>query len=93
VSRTGFTLIESIVVLVVLSVVLSTVALGFPSTDRDAPAGSRVEVLHRARVRALISGRPVTAGGPVRPVLFLPDGRAIGLGVDPLTGTPDDSAH
>lgn len=81
----GFTLIEMLVALTILSIVLGTSALasrGAPSAGRD----SRTESLRQARTRAIESGRAVTAGGASRPVLFLPDGRAIGAGVDPLTG-------
>jgi len=38
----------------------------------------------RARVRAITSGTPDSTGG----VTYLPDGQAIGPGVDPLTGAP-----
>jgi prepilin-type N-terminal cleavage/methylation domain-containing protein len=93
VRRRGLTLIESLVVLAVLSIVLGTAALGFPGMRREAAADSWTQALRRAQVRALESGRAVNAGDPSRPVLFLPDGRGIGAGVDPLTGVTSDAAR
>jgi len=58
-----------------------------------------VIALRRARAAAIQNGRPVGAilptdsgrnPSPLRAPLFLPDGRAIGLGADPLTGAPID---
>jgi hypothetical protein len=54
--------------------------------------------LWRARAQAIRTSRPVRAsmstesgsdGVPLVAPLFLPDGRAIGPGADPLTGVPD----
>jgi hypothetical protein len=50
--------------------------------------------LDRARAAAIRSGMAVTVsdddGSAVR---FLPDGRALGAGVDPFTGEVLDAAH
>ena len=89
----GFTLVEVIVVLTVLSIALSTAALSFPAAGRGTAADSAAAVLEAARVRALHSGQAVKAGNATDPVLFLPDGRAIGAGFDPLSGAPVDSAR
>lgn len=79
----GVTLLEMLVVLALLGILfgVSTVALSAlkPPSKSDA-----VLALEHARVQAIHSGTPRTAIG----VLFLPDGRAIGPGVDPLTGAP-----
>ncbi len=75
----GFTLMEMLVVLALLGIMVgvSTLALA----RRPAPTRALMEV-QEARIEAIKSGEPRTAHG----VLFLPDGRAIGPGVDPLTG-------
>lgn len=86
--RAGFTLVESLIVVAVLSIVLGTVALSLPARSDAAASAARRELV-RARAQALRSGQPVVAGDPARPALFLPDGRALGHRVDPLTG----SAH
>ncbi len=89
----GFTLVEVIVVLTVLSIALSTAALSFPAARSGTAADSGAAVLEAARVRALQSGQAVQAGSATDPVLFLPDGRVIGPGFDPLSGAPADSAR
>lgn len=77
----GVTLLELLVVLALFGILfgVSAVALSAlkPPSKSDA-----VRALERARMEAIQSGTPRTAHG----VLFLPDGRAIGPGVDPLTG-------
>ncbi len=74
----GFTLVEMLVVLALLGVFVSvsTVSLMTVNTKRQATE------LEQARIEAIRSGTPRTSQG----VLFLPDGRAIGPGFDPLTG-------
>jgi prepilin-type N-terminal cleavage/methylation domain-containing protein len=80
----GVTLLELLVVLTVLGVVLGVTGLAIGSLQ--APRESdEVRALKRTRAEAIHSGAPRTADG----VLFLPDGRAIGPKVDPLTGSPD----
>jgi prepilin-type N-terminal cleavage/methylation domain-containing protein len=82
----GTTLVELMVVLLVLGVMAGVSA--FAVAGRRPPAEELPgRVLERARAAAIHSGRatsaPAAGGGVVR---FLPDGRAIGLGVDPFTG-------
>lgn len=82
-TRHGVTLIELLVVLVLLGLIFTVSGLALASLG--APRESaRVRELAAARAQAIRSGRPVLAA----PVLFLPDGRALGPGVDPLTGAP-----
>ncbi|TMD02345.1 MAG: type II secretion system protein [Chloroflexi bacterium] len=78
--RSGFTLLEMIVVLALFGLVLSLSALAITSLAPD-----KDEQRHSARVAradAIRFGSPRVADS----VLFLPDGRAVGAGVDPLTG-------
>ena len=92
--RSGVTLIELLVVVAIIGVV-------FGITGLRAPRDSEwVRELRRAREEAIRTGEPVRAhalGPPssalarLRPPLFLPDGRALGPGVDPLTGAPLDA--
>ena len=93
-SRRGTTLLELLVVLLLMGVVASMSAFGLGAAF-DAPADPRASLLTHARDSALRTGIPVSiaadsAGGVV---LFLPDGRAIGASVDPLTGAPIDAAR
>ncbi len=80
----GVTLLELLVVLTILGVVLGVtgLAIGSLQTPRESV---EIRALKRARAEAIHSGAPRTARG----VRFLPDGRAIGSNVDPLTGIPD----
>jgi len=93
---TGVTLIELVVALALLGLILgiSGLALASLQSPRDS---ERVRELSRARAEAIRTARPVRAAFPTDTVrnrsplpspLFLPDGRAIGPGVDPLTGAP-----
>ncbi len=94
----GTTLIELVVALAVLGLILGISGLALASLQ--APRESeRVRELARARAEAIRSGQPVRAAlstdtvtnhapRTTHSVLFLPDGRAIGPGVDPLTGAP-----
>jgi prepilin-type N-terminal cleavage/methylation domain-containing protein len=79
----GVTLVELLVVLTVLAVILGVtgVALGSLQTPRESELAID---LRKARTGAIQSGAPRTAHG----IRFLPDGRAIGPGFDPLTGLP-----
>lgn len=76
----GVTLVELVVVLAIVGVILgvSGLALGSLKVPRES---EEVIALRRARADAIHSGARRTAHG----ALFLPDGRAIGSGVDPLT--------
>lgn len=84
----GVTLVEMLVVLLLLGIVtgISAVALGHL---RVPDQGKRARLLEQGRTRAIHSGQAVmimTDSGEV--VRFLPDGRAIGAGMDGLTGSP-----
>jgi prepilin-type N-terminal cleavage/methylation domain-containing protein len=99
VGRAGVTLVELLIVIVILGLLFGVSVLAFVSArgERRSPWAL---ALWQARAAAIRTGRPVRvnprppaignpASGP--PVLFLPDGRAIGLGADPLTGAPLDA--
>lgn len=77
----GMTLVELIVVLAVLGLILGMSGLALSSLKLPRESEEAI-VLRRARADAIHSGARRTAHG----ALFLPDGRAVGLGVDPLTG-------
>jgi prepilin-type N-terminal cleavage/methylation domain-containing protein len=77
----GVTLVELIVTLALLGVILGLSGVAIASLRPSPQARPRVE-LERARMEAIRTGRAVRADS----ALFLPDGRAIGAGVDPLTG-------
>jgi prepilin-type N-terminal cleavage/methylation domain-containing protein len=79
----GVTLLELLVVLTVLGLVLGVTGLAVESL-RTPRESKQVVDLKRARAEAVHSGAPRTAHG----VLFLPDGRAIGPGMNALTGEP-----
>lgn len=79
----GVTLIELIVVLAILGVILgvSGLALGTLKAPRESELAL---ALRSARTQAIRTGIPRTT----HHARFLADGRAIGPGVDPLTGAP-----
>ncbi len=82
----GATLVELTVTLLVLGLLsgLGAVAVGTLRRDRADPWH---EAVSRARAAAVHTGRPVAVTGDSgRRALLLPDGRAIGPGLDPLTG-------
>ena|SRR5436309_1208561 len=97
--RTGVTLVEMLVVLTIIGLMFVVSGLAF--TSLRAPRESEwVRELRRARQEAIRTGKPVratellppsTAHHRLLPPLFLPDGRAIGPGVDPLTGAHLDA--
>src|SRR5437016_5133626 len=99
--NTGATLVELIVVVAIIGLVFGVSGLALSSL-RAPRESAWVRELHRAREEAIRTGRqvrakqplpPSTALGRPRPPLFLPDGRALGPGVDPLTGAPLDASH
>ena len=79
----GVTLLELLVVLTVLGVILGVTGLAIASLQTPRESEEILD-LKRARVEAIHSGAPRT----MYRVRFLPDGRAIGPGVHPLTGEP-----
>jgi prepilin-type N-terminal cleavage/methylation domain-containing protein len=90
VGATGFTLVELVVVLAILGLVLMVSGVALTSV-RPTPATDSSRALARARAEAIRAGRPVvvTHHAPrTTHIVFLPDGRAYGPGVDPLTGLP-----
>jgi prepilin-type N-terminal cleavage/methylation domain-containing protein len=84
----GSTLIELVVVLAILGLLLGVSALGLWSL-RHTPEDERLARIASARREALQRGSVVTIGADDsgRVLRFLPDGRAIGNEVDPLTGS------
>lgn len=80
----GFTLVELLVVLAILGVIAGVTGLTLSSLERPRESELTID-LKRARADAIRSGAARTAHG----VRFLPDGRAIGPHVDPLSGEPD----
>ena len=92
----GFSLLEVMVVIAMLGLTTGLSTLAF--TMLKGPAqGEQIRTLQRGRSEAIESGRPVLVESKrdlrTVHVLFLPDGRALGAGVDPLTGVPRDSAQ
>lgn len=81
--RDAFTLVEVVVALAILGLVLGIATLAVGSLKMPSGSG-QVAKLMEARAQAIRSGDPMEIEG----VLFLPDGRAIGEGMDPLTGAP-----
>ena len=80
----GVTLVELLVVLTILGLMLGVCGLAFASLR--APGESQgLSEFRRAHVEAIQYGTPRTT----HHVRFLPDGRAIGEKVDPLTGIAD----
>ncbi len=77
----GVTLVELLVVLALLGLVLGVSGLALASLQEPG-VSDELRELRRARAAAIDSGTARAAHG----VLFLPDGRAIGPNVDPLTG-------
>ena len=93
--RTGVTLLELMVVLVLLSVLASVVVLAIRSTPRSRPLDLANRQLLAARDSALRFGHPVTVNvevaGSQRVATALPDGRVIAdtaLHFDELSGVP-----
>ncbi|MGH7123557.1 MAG: prepilin-type N-terminal cleavage/methylation domain-containing protein [Stellaceae bacterium] len=94
----GVTLIELLVVLVLLGLIFSVSGVALASLSSPSQS-ARIRILTAARAQAIRSGVPVVVAGDTSahganhsqlptPVLFLPDGRALGAGVDPFTGAP-----
>jgi prepilin-type N-terminal cleavage/methylation domain-containing protein len=79
----GVTLLELLIVLTILSVVLGVTGLAIGSLQPPRES-ELLNDLKRARAEAIRTGAPRTT----HYVRFLPDGRAIGPGVNALTGEP-----
>ena len=78
----GVTLIELIVALALVGLILGVSGLSLASLQPEQRSLA-IRAMERARSQAIRTGSPVR----VDSVLFLPDGRAIGAGVGPLTGS------
>jgi len=98
-SRRGFTLIEVVVALALLGLFFGMSGLALASL-RVPSSAANTRKLSDARAQAIRIGRPVLVavthpddGENHAPrsthLLFLPDGRAVGEGVDALTGAPN----
>ncbi|HEX2210518.1 MAG TPA: prepilin-type N-terminal cleavage/methylation domain-containing protein [Longimicrobium sp.] len=93
--RTGFTLVEMMVVLAILGVMAGVAGLAARSLERTDAASERAAAIAGARRTALQTRRPVTLavqtdGGPARFIAY-PDGSVRAdstLGLDVLTGRP-----
>jgi len=85
----GVTLVELLVVIVILGLVTGVSGLAF-GTLRLPRESTLVLAARVARAEAIRTGRPVLLRLDSLhrhpSVLFLPDGRAVGRGADPLTG-------
>jgi prepilin-type N-terminal cleavage/methylation domain-containing protein len=81
------TLIELLVVLVLLGLIFTISGLGLASLSPSRESVG-IRALEAARAQAIRAGVPVGVGGDSAAVLFLPDGRALGPGIDHLTGNP-----
>lgn len=79
----GVTLVELLVVLAVLGAILSVTGLAVGSL-RMPRESEFISELRKARADAIRTGVPRT----MEHARFLPDGRVIGPGLDPLTGEP-----
>jgi prepilin-type N-terminal cleavage/methylation domain-containing protein len=83
----GVTLIELLVVLALLGLLFGVTALSVGAL-RTPRASAGIRALEVARAAAIRAGKPVPVLGDAGPVRFLPDGSALGVGVDPWTGAP-----
>jgi len=86
-SSRGLTLVELCAVLVLMGIVLILSGMALTSL-RSLPQSQRHQELRRASMQAIKSGQQTLLLTTEDTALFLPDGRAIGAGVDPLTGAP-----
>lgn len=87
-ARCGATLLELMVVLLLLAVVLG---LSLPSLGpiTEVPHHTRSDSIEVARRLAIRSGAPVVLRLDSAYVRFLPDGRVLGRGFDPISGLPE----
>src|SRR5437879_7932635 len=97
----GFTIVELMVVIAILGLTLAVSGLALTSLQapresawtREMRRGRAEAIRTGVAIRAALPSAPFTALQHPRRPLFLPDGRALGPGVDPLTGVPRDSAR
>lgn len=97
-TRDGYTMVEVIVALALLGLILGLSGVAVASL-REHPGAAITRQLIAARYSAIRSGKPVTVTVTVPDtveyraprtthLLFLPDGSALGAGVERLTGMP-----
>lgn len=85
----GITLIELLVVLLLLGLLAGVGSTGVLVLRQPASQALR-DTLREARAAAIRLGAPVTLVRDSMTIRFLPDGRALGGPVDPLTGSWHD---
>jgi prepilin-type N-terminal cleavage/methylation domain-containing protein len=89
-SPRGFTLVEMIVAIAVMALSGAVATVAFRGLLRPHSEGLGWEAQRRQSRRMAVQEGIVLLtypdSAPDEPVLFLPDGRVIGDGVDPLTG-------
>jgi len=78
----GVTLVELVVALALFGLILGVSALSLASLQ-PVRKSAAIRAMEHAHAEAIRTGSPAR----VDSVLFLPDGRAIGAGLDPLTGS------
>jgi prepilin-type N-terminal cleavage/methylation domain-containing protein len=84
----GTTLVELLVVLLILGLMAGASAFAVAGFRPPAKADRAVR-LDRLRAQAIRTGEPVSVSEDSGSVIrFLPDGRALGRGLDPYTGEP-----
>ena len=85
--RSGVTLIEMVVVITLMAVLAGIGGLAFAGLRRpvEDPWSRSLSAARQAAIDSGIFVR-LAADSAHAPVVFLPDGRAVGPGVDPLTG-------
>jgi prepilin-type N-terminal cleavage/methylation domain-containing protein len=97
--RRGFTLLELIVGLAVLSIGLGIVAVSFADRHEPPPKDARLLAISRARDSAIALARPVTieihGDSSPQAVTAMPDGSVLSAGtrVERLTGRPPYDAR
>lgn len=97
-NRAGFTLLEVVVVMALLGLILGVSAVALASLG-EPPDRMMTGLLVAARDSAIRTGTSISIRVTLPDTsenraprstyfLFLPDGRGVGFGVDPLTGDP-----
>lgn len=84
----GFTLLELIVVMAVMAVGFAVATVAISRAPAGTTEGWATQVARAKRLAALRGHPVVVADSTGRgSIVLLPDGRAAGAGLDPLTGT------